>query len=574
MGNFALFAIARYGGKKMSLSRIQTAYEERVRVAYKSITHADLTDADTSQSIEFDDALPANAMVIGSSVVITEEFASPAGVATAATKTGAAEPYTLTAGWTVVLDTDNNGNETITFDAAAGYVEGDDYYPVADQDGLTLEISVNGESPSQECTFSGATTTATAIRDAINAQITGVSASVETGVGYRKAAIKECGVPPYVLSPAQTIVLDTDNLGNETITFDAAAGSVTDTTSYPCADQTGLTEVVTIDEDDGGTEQTVTFGTATTAQHICDQLNAGLTGCSVAVVGGQVVITSDKKGKHSKVKIGTGTCGLSWAAAANGTGDVDDIKNVTATEFKTRVEGDSIATVDISGAAPIISSPSTGSGSELDFKSGTALTACGLSVEVIPGTAGQVVITSDLEGTDSSVEVTGGTSTLTFLADVPGTGDVADIANVTAAEVIDRIEDDSIAEAQTASGGRFTILSPTTGALSELDFKSGGALTELGLAVEVKTGSAATAAGTADVSIGMSGGDEDCLMDAGDASGATGVVNGPKGVASDGIYGGETPVIVIDTSGPNCNLFNEGELTAFVMYVDLTKALV
>lgn len=93
-------------------------------------------------------------------------------------------------------------------------------------------------------------------------------------------------------------------------------GTITDTTTYPVADQDGLTEKVTID---GGTEQTVTFsGAHTTAVQIAASMDAQLTGCSVAVVGGQVVITSDSTGAGSSVAIGTGTCALAWDAPVAG----------------------------------------------------------------------------------------------------------------------------------------------------------------------------------------------------------------------------------------------------------------
>lgn len=97
----------------------------------------------------------------------------------------------------------------------------------------------------------------------------------------------------------------------------ATSGNVTDTTSYPVADQTGLTEKFTFD---GGTEQTVTFGTATTALLIAAFINDQVTGGSATVTGGQVVVSSDSTGVSSSVAIGTGTTALAWATAVAGTG--------------------------------------------------------------------------------------------------------------------------------------------------------------------------------------------------------------------------------------------------------------
>jgi len=210
------------------------------------------------------------------------------------------------------------------------------------------------------------------------------STSITDGVAAT-AATKACGAETYEMDPGDDIDLDVDNVGVATATFDAAAGTDTDTTAYPVADQDTLTEKVTID---GGSEQTVTFsGVTTTAASMASQMNAQLIGCSVAEVGGQVKITSDSKGTGSSVAIGTGTCALTWAAAVAGTGDVADIKAVTAAEIKTVIEADTTATVAVSGGIPTISSPTTGAASELDFQSGTALSVLGLSVEVLTGTA-------------------------------------------------------------------------------------------------------------------------------------------------------------------------------------------
>lgn len=104
-----------------------------------------------------------------------------------------------------------------------------------------------------------------------------------------------------------------------TVTVTGTSGSVTDTTTYPVADQDTKTEKVTID---GGAEQTVTFsGAHTTALQIAASMNAQLTGCSVNVVGGQVKITSDSTGTSSSVAIGTGTADLTWGTPVAGTGD-------------------------------------------------------------------------------------------------------------------------------------------------------------------------------------------------------------------------------------------------------------
>lgn len=199
------------------------------------------------------------------------------------------------------------------------------------------------------------------------------------------AASKALGTGPYILWPANTIVVDVDNVGDATVTFDAAGATITDTTAYPCADQVGLTSLVTVA---GYTQQTVTFvGATTTAAVVTAQMNAQLVGASAVVTGGQVVLTTDQKGTGATIACAAGTGGLTWAAPVAGTGDVVNIRAVTSAEVKTRVEADTTATVTVVGAGGTIYSPTTGITSELDFKSGAALTPLGLAVEVKIGTA-------------------------------------------------------------------------------------------------------------------------------------------------------------------------------------------
>lgn len=114
---------------------------------------------------------------------------------------------------------------------------------------------------------------------------------------------------------------------DETLTADltGTAATITDTTTYAVGDQDTKTEKVTINDGSGeswdGVEQTVTFaGTTTTALQVAAQMNDQLDGCSVNVVGGQVVITTDKTGPDCSIEIGTGTCDLTWDTAVAGTG--------------------------------------------------------------------------------------------------------------------------------------------------------------------------------------------------------------------------------------------------------------
>jgi hypothetical protein len=210
-----------------------------------------------------------------------------------------------------------------------------------------------------------------------------------TATTVSTAATKTASAATYNLNPADTIVLDVDNVGNATATWDAAAATITDTTAYAVADQDGLTMTITITGGEySGVVQTVTFvGATTTAALVASGINAQARGVQAAVVGGQVVLTTDGAGTGFAIATGAGTGALTWAAAVAGTGDAADINAVTAAELKTVIEADTTATVTITGTAPVIDSPTTGTTSELDFISGNALTPMGLSVETIVGTS-------------------------------------------------------------------------------------------------------------------------------------------------------------------------------------------
>jgi hypothetical protein len=200
------------------------------------------------------------------------------------------------------------------------------------------------------------------------------------------AAQKVTGVGPFTLTAGMTVVVDVDNVGAATATFDAAAGYVDDTTTYAVADQDGNYIDITID---GGAAQRVTFsGATTTLQSIINQINAALVGGAALDNGSsQLRVRSDKQGTGSSVSIDVGTSDLTFDTPIAGTGDVADISAVTPAEVKTVIEADTTALVQDNGDnTATILSPTTGSSSELDFQASTGLTAIGLSVETINGT--------------------------------------------------------------------------------------------------------------------------------------------------------------------------------------------
>jgi hypothetical protein len=211
--------------------------------------------------------------------------------------------------------------------------------------------------------------------------------NISTGGAGATSAEKVTGSFPANLNPGDTVILDVDDLGPATATFDAAAGYQDDTTTYPVTDQDGLNITITLD---GGAAQTITFsGVTTSVQSIINQINSQLDGGKAEDDGGgQLRVLSDTKGTGSSVLLGAGTSGLTFASAVAGTGDVINIDAVTLDEFEAVMELDTTALVADNGDnTATISSPTTGTSSELDFTGGTGLAALGLSVETINGTA-------------------------------------------------------------------------------------------------------------------------------------------------------------------------------------------
>lgn len=204
---------------------------------------------------------------------------------------------------------------------------------------------------------------------------------------------------PFNLDPGDTMVISTNAGANETVTFDAAQATITDTTTYPVADQDGLTSIITITGGEyDSVAQTVTFaGATTTAASIAAQMNAQLQGVQVDLNGGQVEITTDGAGTGFDLAAAAGTGGLTWGASTAGTGDVADINAVTAAEVKTVTEADTTdLTVTVVGAAAVFTATTS-----IQFVSGDALAPLGLSVETVSANGNGIpkaVITYEIDG--------------------------------------------------------------------------------------------------------------------------------------------------------------------------------
>ena len=294
---------------------------------------------------------------------------------------------------------------------------------------------------------------------ALTWKITGRPADGPAGVGASTgptAAYKTGAVGPYGLTPSAHFDLDIDNAGSLPVTFTATAGYLVDTTGYACADLNGRTTILAID----GANQTITFsGVTTSAASVINQINAQIVGAYAVLSVANVKIVSDTKGLASSVAhVAGGTADailVFGGPAVAGGGNVQDITAVTADEVKTITNlvwaASTVANLDGSFT---ITSPSTGVvTSELDFSS--AITALGLAVEVIHGTAGTSVggETADYY-TQPSTEViytmTGGLDgSATDRTDVTAATLAADLKGIYALQKADEIMQVVVADFQT-----------------------------------------------------------------------------------------------------------------------------
>lgn len=547
--------------------------ERRPKLASKAIGHADLTASAVSQAIAFAAELPDNAIVQASWGNVTEAFAS-VGSASAASKTsGNSETYSMTDGQTVLLNADTLGEETATFNFAAGTQEDNTYYPVADQVGLKINVTVDGGS-AQEVEFTTPCTTAAHVRAQIAAQTTGLA--VSEGVTALAAFIptNTADATFNLIVNGDTAVIDVDDAGPDTATWGIGRATSSGAAATYTA-MSGKTLLITID---GGSEQTITFTAgATDAASTNEEINAQLVGGFCVVNGTETDISSDVWGTNSHVIIGAGSTAIAEAghAAADNARASDDAADgtvVTIAEVKTFLEGaitssSGLTIADIGGNRFSMTSNTTGTDSELDVQSGTLLAKLGITVDIVIGTASQALLTSDTLGSGSTILMVDIDSDLTFAAANDGSGDAIISTAVTAAEVVAVYDTDFSNSTHTIDGGAPVIQSDTTGTGSTLNFGAGTANTVLGLDDETITGVDAVN-GTATFDMGMDGGDVDAIIDDGNITAATGIINGPKGVASDGNYGGETPNITV-RSNVNVEDLTAGAMIAYIQYISM-----
>lgn len=238
--------------------------------------------------------------------------------------------------------------------------------------------------------------TATSDRATYTFQYTSASATYGT-VG------PSTNTAPFFLDAGDTLDFSVDGGGTDTATFDAAAASVTDTTTYPVTGGTSTLSVKINQETDA---QVITFaGTETTAAEIAATINDQIRRASAHVSGGQVVIESDRRGTGAYVQVTANPSGnpaLTFPLTeAQGTGDVANIEAVTITEVTTVVEADvtGVTVIDNGDDTFSVRTDTSGSSGSIQVEAtSTADTAFGLDNTVHAGTDTTAVNALTIDG--------------------------------------------------------------------------------------------------------------------------------------------------------------------------------
>lgn len=243
--------------------------------------------------------------------------------------------------------------------------------------------------------------------DATTKTSAAASKAITTTGAATQGSVTSGNAETFDLEPGDTLDLSVDGGATETATFDAAAGARTGVGgTYPTLFGGGETLLVKID---GGIVQTITFTAgASLVGDVVDEVNAQIVGAYADESGGELRITSDRKGTGSYVEVtgGTGAATLGMGGGVTqGTGDVSNIDAVTAAEAKTIIEADTTAQVTIEGTGEIsIKTPTVGAAGSIEVEAtSTADDAAKFDLDNIshagsaagPGTTGTATAKTD-----------------------------------------------------------------------------------------------------------------------------------------------------------------------------------
>lgn len=216
---------------------------------------------------------------------------------------------------------------------------------------------------------------------------------------------------PYDLEPAQTLTVSVNGAGAQIVTFNATAGARTGAAgTFPTLFAGGETLTLKID---GGALQTIIFtvGAQTNAQ-VEAEINGSIVGAQCTLSGGQIRITSDKRGLGSSVEIvgGTGRATIGLAIGlTQGTGNVQNIDAVTAAEVAAQITAQIVGGIGgVNGAGfPYVETSTAGASGSINVTGGTAAATIGFAAGAVNGasaTAGTALRRPALNGGDFYVD--------------------------------------------------------------------------------------------------------------------------------------------------------------------------
>lgn len=454
---------------------------------------------------------------------------------------GSAGPYDLSGEGAATVDVAVNGGDPITveIDAVPGYAETETDGPWDVTPGGTVEFAIDGGVMPITATFNATPAVRTS-----------------TGIG------------PFDLEPGQSLLLEENGTLREAL-FAATAAVKTSPNTGPHGFESGMTLNVSVD---GGEAQTVSFGGtagyATSAAGPTWNLSGGGTliftrdgaepggpgDVTVTFANEDFVDASAATATEIAAKIGAhpSFAGSAWF--------VQTVDGDTKVRVFSGTEGSSSA-VAVGGtfAATLSFTPTAGTGFAADIAAATSDEVAARLDDVLTGASaaasmgGVMAITSDTRGTSSSIEVSAG-ATATMLGfsatAATGTGNVADIDAVTAAEVADVLNvvlEDATATATETEAVRITTDRAGTGQTIEITGGTANAVLQFSTDLVAGEGFAAdaSAADAAEVAA--------VLADAVGVSGSVAVTNGKPRVQGN-IYGSDGEVTV--TGGTAADTFS------------------
>ncbi len=342
--------------------------------------------------------------------------------------------------------------------------------PFALPNGATLELRIDGGT-TQVFTFTSAAATVTssntetyAVTDGDDMVLVVDSGSTQTlTVDLSQATVVSVNAEPYDVPNGANLLVRRNGAAATNVVFNGTAGSVeTDPDTFNLTDGWTVTFAI-----DGGANQVVTFATAdfvaiaaATAEEVAAVYTAALTGVDVTNDGSTVVVTSQRLGTSSNVRIVAGTAGALTELGYT-------VGNNAGTGFA--------AFLDVATAAEVAA--------EIDNDTTNVITA---------DASGYVSVASNTEGTSSRIQIAGGSANLVLgfeTSEYSGAGDFADGATVTAAEAATWINNNSFGLTATAPATAVVLTSDTKGSASSIQRVSGSLLTTFGFTVATSSGS-------------------------------------------------------------------------------------